>query len=106
MTETRQNPATAQTLYRAVAFVRDGRWHLEVTSLDSEPDTGDTEALLVTLRPVDGTPEENGFPADALREQLRENGFAPADPAGGDAGWTPDGDDRYTARCRPTDEPA
>ncbi|MFI1435894.1 hypothetical protein [Streptomyces lydicus] len=106
MTETRQNPATAQTLYRAVAFVRDGRWHLEVTSLDSEPDTGDTEALLVTLRPVDGTPEENGFPTDALREQLRENGFAPADPIGGDAGWTPDGDDRYTARCRPTDEPA
>ncbi|MFF8312192.1 hypothetical protein [Streptomyces lydicus] len=105
MTETHQNPAAAPTLYRAAAFVRDGRWHLEVTSLDSEPDTGDTEALLVTLWPVDGTPEGNGFPAEALRAQLRENGFAPADPAGGDAGWTPAGDGRYTARCRPTDEP-
>ncbi|MEU5211766.1 hypothetical protein [Streptomyces sp. NPDC020742] len=102
MTETHQNPATAQPLFRADAFVRDGHWHLEIASLDSEPETGDTEALLVTLWPVDATPDGDGFPADALREQLLDNGFAPTGPVRGAGGWTPAGEDRYTASCRQT----
>ncbi|MFI1304164.1 hypothetical protein [Streptomyces sioyaensis] len=63
-----------------------------------------------TLRGVTGqtlreTPEGNGFPADSLRAELRDNGFALADPDQGTGGWTPTGDqDRYTTACYQTDE--
>ncbi|MEX2972232.1 hypothetical protein [Streptomyces sp. C184] len=109
MTETDQNTPATRAVYRAQAFVRHGRWHLEVASLDREPDTGDTEALLVTLWPVGETPEGSGFPADSLRAQLLDNGFALADPDQGTGGWTPAGDrdrDRYTTACYQTDETA
>ncbi|MGX1758649.1 hypothetical protein ACWIG5_17350 [Streptomyces lydicus] len=105
MTETHQNAPAARTVYRAEAFVRNGRWHLEVASLDSEPDTGDTEALLVTLWPVDEAPNDSGFPAASLGAQLRDSGFELADPGRGTGGWMPTGDrDRYTAACYATDE--
>ncbi|WP_329142023.1 hypothetical protein OIU91_00820 [Streptomyces sp. NBC_01456] len=105
MTETEQNAPAARAVFRAEAFTRHGRWHLEIASLDREPDAGDTEALLVTLWPVGETPEGSGFPADALRDQLRDNGFALADPGRGTGGWTRTGDrDRFTAACYQTDE--
>ncbi|MDT0454494.1 hypothetical protein RM550_01925 [Streptomyces sp. DSM 41527] len=105
MTETHQNAPAARAVYRAEAFVRNGRWHLEVASLDSEPDTGDTEALLVTLWPVEEAPNGSGFPAASLGAQLRDSGFALADPGRGTGGWTPTGDrDRYAASCYATDE--
>ncbi|SED35314.1 hypothetical protein SAMN05428954_0144 [Streptomyces sp. 2112.3] len=104
MTETHQNAPAARAVYRAEAFVRNGRWHLEVASLDSEPDTGDTEALLVTLWPVEEAPNGSDFPAASLVAQLRDSGFELADPGRG-TGWTPTGDrDRYTASCYATDE--
>ncbi|MGW2022398.1 hypothetical protein [Streptomyces decoyicus] len=107
MTETHQNAPAAPAAFRAEAFVRSGRWHLEVASLDSEPDTGDTEALLVTLWPAEDTPGGGDFPAAALGEALRDNGFALADPGRGTGGWTPTGDrGRYTASCHATDEAA
>ncbi|MCW7984742.1 hypothetical protein XF35_05260 [Streptomyces platensis subsp. clarensis] len=103
MTETHQTPRTVRAMFRAEAFVRNGRWHLEVASLDHEPDTGDTEALLVTLWPVEDTPDGTGFPAVALREQLRENGFTLADPDHGTGGWTPTSDrGHYSTPCYPT----
>ncbi|MEU6328355.1 hypothetical protein ABZ851_13890 [Streptomyces sp. NPDC047049] len=105
MTETHQNAPAARAVYRAEAFVRNGRWHLEVASLDSEPDTGDTEALLVTLWPVEEAPNGSGFPATSLSAQLRDSGFDLADPGRDTGGWTPTGDrDRYTASCYATDE--
>ncbi|WP_435603675.1 hypothetical protein [Streptomyces sp. bgisy130] len=103
MTETHQNARTVRAVFRAEAFVRNGRWHLEIASLDREPETGDTEALLVTLWPVEDTPDGSGFPAVPLGEQLHENGFALADPDHGTGGWTPTGDrGHYSAACYPT----
>ncbi|WP_328549077.1 hypothetical protein OG301_37435 [Streptomyces platensis] len=105
MTETHQNARTVRAVFRAEAFVRNGRWHLEIASLDREPDTGDTEALLVTLWPVADTPDGSGFPAVPLGEQLHENGFALAAPDHGTGGWTPTGDrGHYSAACYPTGE--
>jgi len=105
MTETHQNAPAARAAYRAEAFVRNGRWHLEVATLDSEPDTGDTEALLVTLWPVEKTPDGSGFPAASLGAQLLDNGFTLADPGQGTGGWTPTGDrGHYAASCYATDE--
>ncbi|MFD0164004.1 hypothetical protein ACFVJH_07590 [Streptomyces decoyicus] len=105
MTETHQNAPAAPAVFRAEAFVRSGRWHLEVASLDSEPDTGDTEALLVTLWPAEDTPDGSDFPAASLGEKLLDNGFALADPGRGTSGWTPTGDrGRYAASCYATDE--
>ena len=105
MTETHQNARTAPSRVSRGSLCPNGRWHLEVASLDREPETGDTEALLVTLWPVEDTPDGTGFPAVSLREQLHENGFALADPDRGTGGWTPTGDrGRYAASCYPTDE--
>ncbi|MGW3010098.1 hypothetical protein ACWC9R_14850 [Streptomyces sp. NPDC001219] len=107
MTETHENAGTVRAAFRAEAFVRNGRWHLEIASLDREPERGDTEALLVTLWPVEDTPDGTGFPADALRGQLRENGFALTDPDHGTGGWTATGErGHHTAACFPTDETA
>ncbi|MFG2138376.1 hypothetical protein [Streptomyces sp. NPDC048650] len=102
MTETRRTAPTAP-VYQADAFLRDGRWHLEVSGLESELDTGDTEALLVTLWPATATPDGDAFPASALRDQLLDNGFTIADRDEVDAGWKSTGDQgRYTVRCRRT----
>ncbi|AIA08375.1 hypothetical protein ACFU90_05245 [Streptomyces noursei] len=103
MTETERTAPAPRAAFRATAFARDGRWHLEISSLDSEPDTGDTEAVLVTLRPTGDAQDGTRFPADGLREQLRRNGFVLDDPDAGTGGWTRvDDEERYTAMCRPT----
>ncbi|MFE4018937.1 hypothetical protein ACFXPZ_16195 [Streptomyces sp. NPDC059101] len=102
MTDTEQTSRTRRAAFRAVAFARDGRWHLEITSLDREPDVGDTQAVLVTLWPTGATPDGVGFPADGLRTQLLNNGFALDEPGAGTGGWTrTEGQEHYTAACHP-----
>jgi hypothetical protein len=85
-----QEARTTRVRYRAEAVREDDRWHLQVSRLDSSPERGDVDALVVTL-----PQRETRFPATALHRQLTGCGFEL------DGDWArSDGEDRWTATCR------